>query len=316
MKKKQLGSSDIYISPIVFGGNVFGWTADETQSFELIDAFIDSGFNMIDTANQYSVWVPGHVGGESETVIGNWLNKTGKRNQVVIATKVGNDMGDGSKGLSKAYILKQADDSLKRLQTDYIDVYYAHKDDENTPFEETLEAYKTLIKAGKVRYIASSNYEAKRLEQMLAFAKENGLPQFIAHQPEYNLFDRQGYEQELEGVCVAQGLSVVTYFSLASGFLSGKYRTKQDLEGHKRGIFVERYMNERGMNILKALDEVSRAKAVPPAVLSIAWILNRASVTAPIVSATTIDQLNQLTSAVDLKLSDEEMRILNKASEY
>ncbi|MEC9261765.1 MAG: aldo/keto reductase [Pseudomonadota bacterium] len=254
MKKRAFGRSSLSVSPLIFGGNVFGWTLDEKASFTLLDGVVDAGINMIDTANVYSAWVTGNQGGESETIIGNWLQKSGKRKEVLIATKVGMEMGDGTKGLSKANILRSAEASLKRLKTDYIDVYYAHADDEETPIEESLSAFEQLINEGKVGTVASSNYSAQRLSQALDSAKQHGLPQFIAHQPEYNLFDRKGYEDGLDEVCQQYGLGVVTYFSLASGFLTGKYRTAEDLAASQRGEdFIAKYMTDRGMKILDVL---------------------------------------------------------------
>ncbi|MFM2477918.1 aldo/keto reductase [Celerinatantimonas sp. MCCC 1A17872] len=314
MQYRKLGQSSIEIAPIVFGGNVFGWTADEQQSFKLLDALVDLGINMVDTANVYSAWAPGHVGGESESIMGRWFAKSGKRDKVVVATKVGMPMGDGSEGLKKDYIIKSAEESLKRLQTDHIDLYYAHKDDTNTPLEETLGAFETLIKDGKVGAIASSNYSAERLSEALKVAKAENLPQYIAHQPEYNLFDRAGYESALEKVCQQNELGVVTYFSLASGFLSGKYHSKADLEKSQRKDFLGKYMTPRGEQILAALAKVADAHQVPMATVALAWIMHRPSVTAPIASATSISQLEQLAQAATLSLSDEDMSALNEAS--
>lgn len=314
MQYRKLGQSSIEIAPIVFGGNVFGWTADEQQSFKLLDALVDLGINMVDTANVYSAWAPGHVGGESESIMGKWFAKSGKRDKVVVATKVGMPMGDGSEGLKKDYIIKSAEESLKRLQTDHIDLYYAHKDDTNTPLKETLGAFETLIKDGKVGAIASSNYSAERLSEALKVAKAENLPQYIAHQPEYNLFDRAGYESALEKVCQQNELGVVTYFSLASGFLSGKYHSKADLEKSQRKDFLGKYMTPRGEQILAALAKVADAHQVPMATVALAWIMHRPSVTAPIASATSISQLEQLAQAATLSLSDEDMSALNEAS--
>jgi aryl-alcohol dehydrogenase-like predicted oxidoreductase len=317
MKYRILGQSEISIAPIVFGGNVFGWTADEQRSFELLDALVDSGINMIDTADMYSAWAPGNSGGESETIIGKWLSQSGNRDKIVLATKVGNQMGDGSKGLSKSHILKSAEDSLKRLNTDYIDVYYSHSDDTSVAFDEVLEAHQKLIKEGKVRYIASSNYEPDRLKGILEYAEQNDLPKYVAHQPEYNLFDRGGYETGVEQICADNNLAVVTYFSLASGFLSGKYRTAADLEKSNRGAgFLKKYMTSRGLAILDGLDKVAKSKGVSAAVVAIAWILGRPSVTAPIVSATSVSQLDELVLAADISLSDDEMQLLNDVSLY
>ncbi|CAG9298026.1 aldo/keto reductase [Celerinatantimonas diazotrophica] len=315
MQYRKLGQSTIEIAPIVFGGNVFGWTADEQQSFKLLDALVDHGINMVDTANVYSAWAEGHVGGESESIIGKWFAKSGQRDKIVLATKVGMTMGDGSQGLKKDNIVKSAEQSLKRLQTDYIDLYYAHKDDPNTPIEETLSAFETLIKDGKVRAIASSNYSAERLSEALDVAKAENLPSYIAHQPEYNLFDRSDYESTLEPVCQHNELAVVTYFSLASGFLSGKYHTKADLENAPRKDFLGKYMTPRGEKILAALANVANAHHVPMATVALAWIMHRPSVTAPIASATSLAQLEQLAQAATLNLSTEDMNILNDASD-
>jgi len=316
MNRRKLGNSAIEIAPLVFGGNVFGWTVDEKASFELLDGLVDMDINMVDTADVYSAWAPGNKGGESETIIGNWLKKTGKRDKIVIATKVGMEMGNGTKGLAKDYIIKSAEASLKRLNTDHIDLYYAHKDDESVPLEETLSAFEQLIKDGKVGAIASSNYTAERLEQALTVSRENSLPSFIAHQPEYNLFDRAGYEAQLEQTCVKNELGVVTYFSLASGFLTGKYRTQDDVNAAKRGKdAIQKYMTERGLRILSALDTVADQHKVKPATVALAWIIHHPSVTAPISSATSIEQLRELAVAAQLKLSDADIALLNKASE-
>lgn len=317
MQKRSLGNSDIQIAPMVFGGNVFGWTVDQKQSYSLLDGCVDLGINMIDSANVYSAWVDGNEGGESEAVIGNWLSQSGKRDQVLLATKVGIPMGDDPGGLSKQSIIKAAEDSLKRLKTDYIDVYYAHRDDPDVTFDETFSAFEQLIKDGKVRAIASSNYSAERLKAAITFAQENHLPQFVAHQPEYNLFDRSGYEKALEPVCRDLSVGVVTYFSLASGFLSGKYRTKKDLEQSSRGAgFLEKYLTDRGLKILKALDEVASQHNSNPAAVALAWIAHRSSITAPIASATTLPQLEQLANGAMLTLTEADMAYLDEASAY
>ncbi|TXS95943.1 aldo/keto reductase [Parahaliea maris] len=315
MKKVSLGNSDIAIAPLVFGGNIFGWTVDKTQSFALLDALVDQGVNMVDTANVYSAWVPGHQGGESESIIGDWLQSSGKREQVVLASKVGMPMGDGSSGLSAANIVRSADASLKRLKTDYIDVYYAHLDDRDTPFAESLEAFQTLIESGKVRAIASSNYDADRLAECLQVAWDNGLPRFVAHQPEYNLYDRRGYEGKLEKVCKENGLGVVSYFSLASGFLSGKYRTAEDLASSARRTMVDKYLTDRGLAILAALDTIANRNQATLAATALAWIIHRDSVTAPIASATSMEQLQELVNGATLALSEDDMAMLNAASD-
>lgn len=316
MKMRKLGNSGLEVSPLVFGGNVFGWTVDEPTSFTLLDAFVSAGFNFINTANVYSRWVPGNKGGESESVLGNWLKSRGKRQQVVIATKVGMEMGPGQKGLSKAYILRAVDESLKRLQTDYIDLYQSHANDADTPLTDTLEAYAELVKQGKVRAIGASNYPAERLKEALQFSKQFGLPSYQSLQPLYNLYDRADYETDLEEVCHKNGLGVIPYFSLASGFLTGKYRSEADLATSKRGQFVKKYLNDRGFRILGALDEVAREIHSTPAKVSLAWLLARPSITAPIASATSLGQLDDLISATELRLDSASLELLNKASAY
>jgi aryl-alcohol dehydrogenase-like predicted oxidoreductase len=318
MEKRQIGKSDIIITPFVFGGNVFGWTVDEKTSFTLLDAFVDSGLNCIDTADVYSRWVPGNKGGESETIIGNWLKKTGKRNQVIIATKAGSSMNpnDSKKNLSKDYIIKAAEDSLKRLQTDHIDLYQSHYDDLDTPVQETLEAYDQLIKQGKVRAIGASNFTAQRLKESLTASSGHGLPAYVSLQPEYNLYDREGYEKELEPLCAENGLGVITYYSLASGFLTGKYRSQDDLNKSKRGQGIKKYLNDRGLRILKALDNTAHNYSTTPAAVALAWVIARPSVTAPIASATSVSQLQELAGAVSLKLPTEVIAELTEASSY
>ncbi|MDT3401574.1 aldo/keto reductase [Mucilaginibacter terrae] len=318
MTKRKIGNSDLNIAPFVFGGNIFGWTIDEATSFKILDAFVDNGLDFIDTADVYSRWVPGNKGGESETIIGNWLKKTGKRNQVVIATKVGSSMqpNDSKKNLSKDYIVKAAEDSLRRLQTDHIDLYQSHYDDKDTPVQETLEAYQQLIKDGKVRYIGASNFTAERLAESLQASKQHGFPAYISLQPEYNLYDREGYEKELEPLCAENNLGVITYYSLASGFLSGKYRSEADLNKSKRGAGIKKYLNERGQRILQALDKVAKEYNTTPAAVSLAWVIARPSVTAPIASATSIEQLNELSKAVNLNLPAEVINKLTEASSY
>jgi aryl-alcohol dehydrogenase-like predicted oxidoreductase len=314
MKTHKLGNSGLEVSPLAFGGNVFGWTVDEPTSFLLLDAFVAAGFNFIDTADVYSKWVPGNKGGESESILGNWLKSRGNRRQVVIATKVGMEMGPGQKGLSKAYILRAAEESLKRLQTDYIDLYQSHSNDAETPLAETLEAYAQLVKQGKVRAIGASNYPADRLRDALQVSKQHGFPVYQSLQPNYNLYDRADYEANLEGVCRENGLGVIPYFSLASGFLTGKYRSEADLAASKRGPMVKKYLNDRGFRILRALDEVAQALHATPAKISLAWLMARPGITAPIASATTLEQLNDLTCATELKLDQASIERLNKAS--
>ena len=306
--KKKMGNSDLEVAPLVLGGNVFGWTIDAPTSFAVLDAFVDRGFNMIDTANMYSAWVPGNQGGESETIIGDWLQKSGKRDRVLIATKVGMPMGDGSKGLKKDYIIASVEQSLKRLKTDRIDLYQSHADDADTPLQETLEAYDALIKAGKVRYIGASNYSAERLREAIEISKQHGLPQYISLQPEYNLYDRSGFEAQLEPLCLEQNVGVIPYYSLASGFLTGKYRSQADLAKSVRGKGIgEKYLNERGQNILAALDEISRAHDTTLTAIALAWLNQRKSITAPIASATSVAQLDELAAATSIKLSDQDV---------
>jgi aryl-alcohol dehydrogenase-like predicted oxidoreductase len=277
---------------------------------------MSAGFNAIDTADAYSRWVPGHVGGESETILGNWLKRSGNRDKVIVATKLGMDLGPGRKGLSKPYILRSADDSLRRLQTDYIDLYQSHIDDPDTPFEETLGAYAELIAQGKVRAIGASNYKADRLAAALEVSKKTGLPKYQSLQPNYNLYDRAEYEAGLEPLCEKEGLGVINYFPLGAGFLSGKYRSEKDLEDKPRARTVKKFLNERGFRILDALDEVAKKYNATPARVSLAWLLARPSITAPIVSATNVDQLSDLISSVELKLDRASIDLLNQASAY
>ena len=314
--KRPLGDSGIEVAPLAFGGNVFGWTVDESTAFRLLDAFVDRGFDFIDTADVYSGWVPGNHGGESETVIGNWLAQKGNRSGVVIATKVGMEMGPHKKGLSRAYILRAVEDSLKRLRTDYIDLYQSHQDDSNTPLEETLRAYQDLIKQGKVRAIGASNYGADRLSEALSVSESQQLPRYVSLQPLYNLYEREDYEAQLEEVCRQHNLGVIPYFSLASGFLTGKYRSKLDTGGRTRGSMVGKYLNERGFGILKTLDAVAADYNSVPARVAIAWLLAKPTITAPIASATNLDQLNDLFQAVDLQLDEDSVNTLDQASAW
>jgi aryl-alcohol dehydrogenase-like predicted oxidoreductase len=314
MQKRKLGNSGIEIYPLAFGGNVFGWTVDEPTSFRLLDAFIESGCSLIDTADVYSRWVPGHNGGESETIIGKWLKRSGKRDKAVIATKVGKEMGPAQKGLSKSYILRAVEESLKRLQTDYIDLYQSHSDDPEAPLDERFEAYAQLIRDGKIRAIGASNYTPERLTQALQLSEREGYPAYQSLQPLYNLYDRSDYEKELEPLCQEKGLGVITYFSLASGFLTGKYRSEKDLAKRARRDMVKKYLNERGRRILEALERVARQHNVAPARVALAWLINRSSVTAPIASATDPGQLNELIQAPRLKLNPSSIEVLNQAS--
>ncbi len=314
MKTRKLGSSGLEISPLAFGGNVFGWTVDESMSFKLLDAFVAAGFNFIDTADTYSRWAPGNQGGESETIIGKWVKQRGNRAKVVLATKVGMDMGAGKKGLSRSYVLREVEDSLKRLQTDYIDLYQSHADDLDTPLEETLGTYADLVKQGKVRVIGASNYKAERLSQALQVSRQQGYPVYHSLQPHYNLYDRADYEKELEPLCREQGVGVISYFSLASGFLTGKYRSEADLSKSARGQGVKKYLNPRGFAILNALDQVAEQTRSSPAQVSLAWLLARPGVTAPIASATNPQQLDDLLAATRLELQPAALELLNRAS--
>jgi len=314
VKKRKLGKSGLEIAPLALGGNVFGWTADEAMSFRILDAFVAHGFNLIDTANNYSRWVPGHQGGESETIMGKWLKQRGVRDKVIIATKVGMEMGADQKGLAKTYILKEVEQSLSRLQTDYIDLYQSHIDDEATPLEETLETYAQLVKQGKVRAIGASNYSGERLAKALEVSAKHGYPSYQSLQPHYNLYERGDYESKLEPVCREKGIGVITYFSLARGFLTGKYRSDADLSKSPRGGGVKGYFNERGFRILETLDEVAKERGSTPARVSLAWLIARPSVTAPIASATNLEQLNDLIEGTKLELDRGTIENLNRAS--
>ena len=316
MEKRELGKTGIAVSPLMFGGNVFGWTVNEAASFKLMDAFTDAGLNFIDTADVYSRWVQGNTGGDSEMIIGKWFKQSGKRDKVILATKVGKDMGDGKKGLSAKYIKQAAEASLKRLQTDYIDLYQSHEDDKDTPFEETLEAYGQLIKEGKVRAIGASNYKANRLADALQTAASHGLPSYQTLQPEYNLYARQDYETNLQALCVERGISVVPYYSLASGFLTGKYRSEADFGKSKRGQGIKRYLNDRGYRILDGLDKVADQHQTSQASVALAWLMTRPGITAPIASATSIEQLQALINATELHLNEEALDLLTVASSY
>ena len=311
--RRQLGNSGLRIGAFALGGNVFGWTADESKSFEVLDAFVAAGLNFIDTADAYSAWVPGHKGGESEEMIGKWLASRGKRDKVLIATKLGVEVVPGESGLSKQYMVKAVERSLQRLNTDYIDLYQSHRDDPDTPIEETLEAYAELIKAGKVRAIGASNFTAERLAESLKVSAAKGLPRYESLQPWYNLYDRAQFEESLAPLCKRENLGVISYFSLASGFLTGKYRSEKDLSGSARGYRVKDMLNERGLRILGALDSVSRELGATPAQVSLAWLMAR-GVTAPIASATSAKQLHELLGALDLKLDDALRAILDDAS--
>jgi len=314
MDKRPLGRSGLQAAPLALGGNVFGWTADEPTSFAILDRFVESGFNLIDTANTYSTWVPGHKGGESETIIGNWLKKSGKRDRVLIATKVGMAM-QGEEGLKRAQIEKHVDASLKRLQTDRIDLYQTHKDDPATPVEETLEALAGLVKSGKVRAIGASQYNPARLRESIAASERLGLARYDTLQPEFNLYDRAGFERELQPVALEHGLAVIPFFGLAKGFLSGKYRKASDIEGRPRAAGLKKYFeDDRGMRILGALDAVSKRVGATPAQVSIAWIMAQPSIAAPIVSVTSVEQLDEIAGAARLKMIGADLADLDRAA--
>jgi aryl-alcohol dehydrogenase-like predicted oxidoreductase len=314
MQKRRLGNSGLEIAPLMFGGNVLGWTADEAASFALLDRFVAAGFDAIDTADVYSRWAPGHKGGESEVVLGRWLAKRGGRDKVVIATKVGNDMPGVGKGLSKAHIMRSVEDSLKRLQTDYIDLYQSHIDDAATPLEETLAVYDDLVKAGKVRAIGASNYEAPRLAEALKTSAARKLPRYESLQPLYNLTDRASFEKELQGLCVKENVGVIPYYGLAAGFLTGKYRSEADFGKSTRGGGMKKYLNERGLRILAALDEVAARLKATPAQVALAWLMARPAVTAPIASATSLEQMEDLIASARLKLHADAIKALDSAS--
>lgn len=314
MKKIKIGETDLIVAPINLGGNVFGWTLDEKKSFEILDAFTDKGFNFIDTADMYSYWVDGGEGGQSETIIGNWLKRSGKRNDIVLATKVGGETGVHPVDTSKKHILEAVDKSLQRLQTDHIDLYYTHFDDEKTPVEETLEAYDEIIKAGKVRYIAASNISPDRLEASFATSEKNGLPKYQALQPHYNLLERADYESKYAPLADKYNLTVFPYWSLAAGFLTGKYRSEDDLGKSVRGDSVKKYLNEKGLGVLKALDQVSEKHNTTQATVSLAWLMAQPHIGAPIASATSERHLETLFEAPKLKLDQEDLQLLDKAS--
>ncbi|MGG6098798.1 aldo/keto reductase [Pantoea allii] len=315
LKTRQLGNSGINVPLLTFGGNVFGWTVDEKTSFSLLDALVEKGLFFIDTADVYSRWAPGNQGGESETIIGKWLKKSGKRDKIVLATKVGIEMSPEKKGLKPDYIHQAVEDSLRRLQTDVIDLYQAHRDDDSTPLADTLNAFDALIKAGKVRAIGASNYSATRLQEALDISKQQGLARYETLQPEYNLYDREGYESELEQVARDNHLGVINYYALASGFLSGKYKKPQDAAKSQRGQgIVDKYLNERGLRIVEALEDVAASHDASATQVALAWLIARPGITAPIVSATSLQQLDELIKATELMLSKQEIEELSRAS--
>ncbi|WP_345988368.1 aldo/keto reductase [Chryseobacterium sp. Chry.R1] len=313
MEKRMIKNTDLSVAPINFGGNVFGWTLDEQQSFDILDQFTEAGFNFIDTADTYSWWVNGR-GGQSEEIIGKWLKSRGNRNDLVIATKVGSETKEHGFDISKRHILKSVDESLKRLQIDHIDLYYTHFDDHKTPVEETLAAYDEIIKAGKVRYIAASNLTPERLTASFEASEKNNLPRYVALQPHYNLLEREKFEKNYAPLVEKYDLSVFPYWSLAAGFLTGKYRSEADLSKSARGEGVRKYLNEKGERVLKALDQVSEKHQANQASVALAWLLANPLITAPIVSATSQSQLQTLFKATELHLSNEDVQLLNEAS--
>ena len=309
----KIGTSSLDIFPLNLGGNVFGWTADEKTSFDILDAFVDGGFNAVDTANVYSRWVPGHEGGESETVIGNWLARSGKRNDLFLITKTGMDMGGGNNGLSAKLIVENCEASLKRLKTDYIDLYFSHAPDSDTPMEETLEAHQKLVDAGKVRFVGASNYDADQLAAALKAGETDGLARYSVLQPHFNLISRDQYEGRLEDLCASERLGVISYFSLAMGFLTGKYRSKDDLDKSPRGGRMGDWFTDRNMALLAKMDEIAKAHNATMAQVALAWVMARDSISAPIASATSLDQLRDIMAAADLALSDQELETLTNA---
>lgn len=314
MEKRRLGAGGPEVPVICLGGNVYGWTLKEKEAFRQFEQALDLGLNFIDTADVYSRWAPGHKGGESETIIGNWLIRSGRRKDVILATKVGMDMGEDRKGLSPEYIKQAVEASLRRLQTDYIDLYQAHQDDEQTPLEETLRTFDDLVKAGKVRYIGASNYKGARLAEAMETSRRNGLTSYVSLQPHYNLVEREQFESELLPVVQKYELGVIPYFSLAAGFLSGKYHSKQDAEKAARGAMVQKYMNDWGFGVIAALNEVANAKGSTPARVALAWLIAQPGITAAIASATNDEQLNDLAEAAKLKLDRASIERLNEAS--
>jgi len=316
MDKRQLGRSALFVAPLTLGGNVFGWTLDEKNSFQILDGFIAAGFSLIDTADVYSRWAPGNKGGESETVLGNWMHQRGNRDKVIIATKVGSDLGQGMNNITKKYILQEVESSLNRLRTDYIDLYQTHFDVLDTPVEETLEAYAQLVKEGKVRVIGASNFTPARLKASLEASARHGYPRYETFQPHYNLYERAIFEKELEQVCLDNQLGVINYWGLAAGFLTGKYRSEADLGKSPRGADIKKYLNERGFRILAALDQVAARYESTPASVAIAWLIARPSVTAPIASATSLEQLESLVKATELSLDKTAISQLDEASAW
>ena len=312
MELRRLGRSSLQVPPLCFGCNIFGWTVDEATSSRLLDALVEHGLTFLDTADVYSRWAPGHEGGESEAIIGRWMKARGNRDRIILATKVGMDMGEGRVGLKAGYIAQAVEASLRRLQTDRIDLYQSHKDDPDTPQEETLGAYARLIEAGKVRVIGASNFSAERLSEALHLSETQGLPRYESLQPEYNLYERSTFEGPLEAVCRKNDVGVINFFALAAGFLTGKYRSEGDYAKSPRGArSIPKYMNARGTAILAALDEVAAARGTEPASVALAWLMAKPAITAPIASATTLKQLETLVAATRLSLSADEMARLD-----
>ncbi len=314
MQKRKLGKSNLEIAPLVFGGNVFGWTVDEPASFKILDAFLNAGFNCVDTADVYSKWKPGNSGGESEIIIGNWFKARGNRSKVILASKCGLEMAPDKKGLSKAYILRAVEDSLKRLKTDYIDLYQSHRDDNVTPVDETMEAHAQLVKAGKVRVVGASNFSAERLQASLDASAKAGIPRYETLQPLYSLVERKEFEGPLQDLCVKQGIGVIPFYSLASGFLTGKYRTEADLAGKARAAGAGKYLNPKGLGILKALDDAAKTHNATQAQVALAWLLAQPAIAAPIASATSLEQLSDILKSTTLKLDQGSLAALDTAS--
>ena len=314
MKKRQLGNTDLHIPPLTFGGNVFGWTADKKMSFKLLDELFERGLNFIDTANVYSRWVDGNSGGESESIIGEWMKERGNRDKMIIATKVGMDVGQGQIDLSPEHIKEQLDKSLKRLQTDYIDIYFSHKDDDSTPIAQTLGTYNEAIDQGKIRYIGASNFPLARLRESITISEEKKLPRYQVYQPEYNMMKRDGFEGDVQKFCMKHNLSVISYFTLASGFLTGKYKSKEDTEGRAREGYVSTFFNERGKNVLKALEEVAKEQGISQAGVTLAWTMAQPGITSPIASATKPEQLTAFDEALKTELTNDQMEMLDEAS--
>jgi aryl-alcohol dehydrogenase-like predicted oxidoreductase len=314
MEKRRLGQSTLEVPPITLGCNVFGWTVDEKTAFALLDAWLEAGFNFLDTADVYSRWHTGNSGGESETIIGGWMKARGNRQRIVLATKLGIEMAPGKRGLSRAYVQNAVEASLHRLQTDYIDLYQSHRDDSETPIEETLSVYGDLVRQGKVREIGASNFSADRLAESLKISTTQGLPRYQSLQPHYNLVERSEFEGPLEDLCLREKVGVIGYYSLASGFLTGKYKSSADTEGRARGRGVEKYMNDHGFGVIKALEEVAARYEAKPGQIALAWLIARPSVTAPIASATNLEQLAELVEAAEIELDEESIAKLDAAS--